>query len=68
LNVRVLKEDNIDDVKGNIYVELERVFDKFAKYHTKILRDFKAKAGRADIFKHLGRRVRTKLEMILELE
>jgi hypothetical protein len=30
--------------------ELERVFDKFPKYHTKILLDFNAKVGREDIF------------------
>jgi hypothetical protein len=32
-------------------VELERVFDKFPKYHMKILLDFNAKVGREDIFK-----------------
>jgi hypothetical protein len=32
--------------------ELERVFDKFPKYHMKIpLGDFNAKVGREDIFK-----------------
>jgi hypothetical protein len=31
---------------------MERVFDKFPKYHTKILlRDFNAKVGRDSIFK-----------------
>jgi hypothetical protein len=40
-------------VKGSIYEELERVFDKFPKYHLKILLgDFNAKVGRReDIFK-----------------
>jgi hypothetical protein len=34
------------------YEELERVFDKFTKYHMKILLgDFNAKIGREDIFK-----------------
>jgi hypothetical protein len=30
-------EDKTDDVKDSFYVELERVFDKFPKYHMKIL-------------------------------
>jgi hypothetical protein len=30
-------EDKTDDVKGSFYEELERVFDKFPKYHKKIL-------------------------------
>jgi hypothetical protein len=39
-------------VKGSFYKELERVFDKFPKYHTKILLgDFNAKLGKEDIFK-----------------
>jgi exonuclease III len=37
LNVHAPKEDEIDDVKNSFYEELERVFDKFPKYHTKIL-------------------------------
>jgi exonuclease III len=38
-------------VKDNFYEELERVFDKFPKYHTKILLgDFNAKVGWEDIF------------------
>jgi hypothetical protein len=39
-------------VKDSFYEELEHVFDKFPKYHTKIqLGDFNAKVGREDIFK-----------------
>jgi hypothetical protein len=39
-------------VKDSFYKELERVFDKFPKYHMKILLgDFTAKVGREDIFK-----------------
>jgi endonuclease/exonuclease/phosphatase family metal-dependent hydrolase len=39
-------------VKDSFYVELERVFDKFPKYHMKILLgDFNTKVGRKDIFK-----------------
>jgi hypothetical protein len=39
-------------VKDSFYEELERVFDKFPKYHMKILLgDFNAKVCREDIFK-----------------
>jgi exonuclease III len=52
LNVHVPTEDKTDDVKDSFYKELEHVFDKFSKYHTKILLgDFKVKVGREDIFK-----------------
>jgi endonuclease/exonuclease/phosphatase family metal-dependent hydrolase len=45
LNVHAPTEDKTDE-------ELERVFDKFPKYHMKILLgDFNAKVGREDIFK-----------------
>jgi hypothetical protein len=37
-------------MKDSFYEELERVFDKFPKYHMKILLDFNAKVGREDIF------------------
>jgi hypothetical protein len=38
-------------VKDSFYKELEHVFDKFPKYHMKILLgDFKAKVGREGIF------------------
>jgi hypothetical protein len=51
LNVHAPTEDKIDDVKDSLYAELEHAFDKFPKYHTKILLDFNAKVGREDIFK-----------------
>jgi exonuclease III len=52
LNVHAPTEDKTEDVKGNFYEELERVFDTFPKYHMKILLgDFNAKVGREDIFK-----------------
>jgi exonuclease III len=52
LNVHVPTEDKTDYVKDSFYEELERVFDKFPKYHMKILLgDFNAKVGRKDIFK-----------------
>jgi exonuclease III len=45
-------EDKTDDVKDSFYEELERVFDKFPKYHMKILLgDFNAKVGKEDILK-----------------
>jgi hypothetical protein len=42
LNVHALTENETDDVNNGFYEELERVFDKFPKYHTKILLDFNA--------------------------
>jgi hypothetical protein len=49
---QVQQNDKTDDVKDSFYKELERVFDKFPKYHMKILfEDFNAKVGREDIFK-----------------
>jgi exonuclease III len=52
LNNYAPTKDKIDDVKDWFYEELERVFDKFPKYHMKILLgDFNAKVGREDIFK-----------------
>jgi hypothetical protein len=39
-------------VKESFYEELERVFDKFPKYHTKmLLGDFNAKVGKENLFK-----------------
>jgi hypothetical protein len=37
LNVHAPTEDKTDDVKNSFYEEFERVFDKFRKYHMKIL-------------------------------
>jgi hypothetical protein len=52
LNVYAPTEDNTYDVKDSFYEELERVFDKFSKYHMKILlEDLNAKVGKEDIFK-----------------
>jgi hypothetical protein len=52
LNVRAQTDNKTDDVKDNFYEELEHVFDKFPKYHMKILLgDFIAKVDREDIFK-----------------
>jgi exonuclease III len=52
LNVHASTEDKLDVIKERFYEELEQVFDKFLKYHMKILLgDFNAKVGREDIFK-----------------
>jgi exonuclease III len=51
-NVHALTEDKIDDMKYRFYEELEHVFDKYPKYHIKLLLgDFNAKLGMEDIFK-----------------
>jgi exonuclease III len=51
LNVHAPTEDKTADVNGSFYEELEHMFDKFPKYHMKILLgDFNAKVGREDIF------------------
>jgi hypothetical protein len=48
----LLTEDKTDEVNDSFYEELEHMFDKFPKYHTKILfGDLNAKVGREDIFK-----------------
>jgi hypothetical protein len=47
LNVHVPTEDKIDDIKDKFYEELEQGFDKFLRYHMKlILGDFNARQGR----------------------
>jgi hypothetical protein len=52
LKIHAPTEAKTDDVENRFCEELERVFDKFPKYHMKILLgDFNAKVGREDIFK-----------------
>jgi hypothetical protein len=52
LNVHAPKEDKTDDVKDSFYEEVERVFDEFPKYRTKILSGyFHARVGREEVFK-----------------
>jgi hypothetical protein len=52
LNVHAATEDRIDDMKGRRYEEPEQIFDKFPKYHMKmLLEDFHTKVGRQDIIK-----------------
>jgi hypothetical protein len=57
-------------VKDSFYEELECVFDKFPKYHVKILlEDFNNKLGREDIFKPtIGNESLHEIVMIMELE
>jgi hypothetical protein len=51
LNFHAPTEDKTDDMTDSFYEELECVFDKFPKYHMKILLgDFNAKVGREDMF------------------
>jgi hypothetical protein len=46
------QKKKIDDVKHSFYEELERVFEKFPKYHMKILLgDFSANADKEDNLK-----------------
>jgi hypothetical protein len=50
LNVHVPTEDKIDDVNDSCYDELECIFNKFPKYHKKILLgDYNATEGGEDI-------------------
>jgi hypothetical protein len=52
LNVHAPIQDKTDYMKESYYEELECVFDKFLKYHLKILlRDCNAKVGRKGSFK-----------------
>jgi exonuclease III len=70
LNVCAPAEDKIVDIKDRFYEVLEQVFDKFPKYHMKILLgDFNVKVGREDLFKPtMEMRVYTQLVMIMETE
>jgi hypothetical protein len=52
LNFNTPAEDKVDDMKESFCKELEHAFDKFPKYHMKILLGyFNANVGREDIFK-----------------
>jgi hypothetical protein len=70
LNVHAPTEDKTDDVKNSFYEEMERVFDKFPKYHMKIvLGDFNANVDMEYILnQQLRMEVYTKLVMIMELD
>jgi hypothetical protein len=49
--VQAPNEEKSDDTKDSFFEEPGSVFNQFTKYHMKILLDFKAKAGRENIFK-----------------
>jgi hypothetical protein len=52
LTVHASTKIKIVDTKDSFYEELECVFNKFPKYHMKmLLGDFNAKVGREHIFK-----------------
>jgi hypothetical protein len=52
LNVHASTEDQTESMKDSCFEELEHVFNKFPKGHTKIMvGDFNVKVGRVDIFK-----------------
>jgi hypothetical protein len=52
LNVHAPTESKIDNVKDSFYEELECVFNKFPKYHMKVLLgEFNAKVSKEEIFK-----------------
>jgi hypothetical protein len=52
LNVHAPREDKTEYVKDSFYEESEHIFDKFPKYHMKmLLGDLNTKVGREDIFK-----------------
>jgi exonuclease III len=51
LSIHAPTEDKTDNVKDSFYEEMEHVFDKFPKYHMKVLLgDFNARVGKEDIF------------------
>jgi exonuclease III len=54
LEVHAPTEDKDDDMKDNIFEELEHVFDQHPMYHMKILQGvFNAEVGREDTFKRI---------------
>jgi hypothetical protein len=62
-------DDKIDNVKDSFYEELEHIFNKFPKYHMKmLLGDFNVEVGREDIFKQqLGIKFYMKILTIMQL-
>jgi hypothetical protein len=66
MNTHAPTEDKIDDMKDSFYEELERLSNKFHKYHTK--RDLIAKVSKEDFLnRQLGLKVFTKLVMTMDL-
>jgi hypothetical protein len=68
LNVHAPTKDKTGDMMDTFYDELERVFDKFPKYHMNMLGDISDKVGKSFSNKQLGMKFYTKLVLILELE
>jgi hypothetical protein len=70
LNVHTPTEDKIDYIKNKFHEEIEHVFDKFPKYHMKMLLgdSMTKKVGKTFSNLLLGMRVYTKLVMIMESE
>jgi hypothetical protein len=68
LSIHAPIEDKTDDMKDSFNDKLECVFNKFPKYHMKILLDFIAKVGREDICKPtIWNESLKKFVMIMEL-
>jgi hypothetical protein len=69
MNVHFPMEGKSVDMKDRFCEELERIFEQFPKYHMKILLDdFSAKVVQIFSNQQLGRRVHTKLLIIMESE
>jgi hypothetical protein len=67
-NVHAPTEDKIDDLKDRLYEELEQVFDKFPKYHMKILLgDFNAKVG-GETISNLLLEMRVYMQLVMTME
>ena len=65
LNVHAPSEDKSDDSKNSFYEEMEQDFDRFPRYHLKILfGDFNAKVGRVFSNRQLGMKVYIRIVMI----
>jgi hypothetical protein len=71
LNVHAPSEERSDDSKHSSYEELEQVFNRFPKYHTKLLLpDFNAKVGRERVFsiRQLGMTAYMTIVILMVLE
>ena len=70
LNVHAPSEEKSDDSKDSFYGELEQVFDRFPKYHTKIILGFLMQQWGERIFSNrlYGMKVYIRIAMIVGLE
>jgi hypothetical protein len=70
LNVHAPRKDKTDYVKGTFCEELRCIFDRFPKYHMKVLLgDLNAKAGKEDVLKPtIGNESLHKITMIMIME